>query len=102
MTLGITKERAIEIVLSALAGANDELAPEERFDVSAQTVLFGADAQIDSLTLVSLIVDVEQAVADGTGQVVTLTDERAMKRDPSPFRSADVLAEYIVELSNAG
>lgn len=98
--MAIAKDRALEIVLTALSSANDELGPAEKFDVAPDTILFGADASIDSLTLVSLIVDVEQALDAETGQPVSLTDERAMNHDPSPFRSANTLSDYIVELSS--
>lgn len=96
----ITKDRALEIVLAALASANEELDEAEKIGVAADTQLFGADAQINSLSLVSLIVDVEQALEDETGEVISLTDEGAMNREPSPFRNADTLSDYIVELSS--
>lgn len=99
--MAITKDRALEIVLAALAVANEELPAAERFNVADDTVLFGDDAQINSLSLVSLIVDVEQALDEETGQALSLTDERAMNRDPSPFRSADALSDYVVELSSS-
>lgn len=99
--MSITKDRALEIVLAALANANDELDEAEKIAVAADTQLFGADAQINSLTLVSLIVDVEQALDDETGQAISLTDEQAMNREPSPFRNADTLSDYIVELSSS-
>lgn len=98
----VAKDRALEIVLAALKNANEELPPSEQFDVAADTILFGADAQINSLSLVSLIVDVEQALDEETGEALSLTDERAMTRDPSPFRTADALSDYIVELSDTG
>lgn len=100
--MSITKDRALELVLAALASANEELDASEQVKVASDTQLFGADAQINSLTLVSLIVDVEQAIDDETGQSISLTDEATMNRDPSPFRNADTLSDYIVELSNAG
>lgn len=97
----ISKNRALDIVIAALEAANDELPVAEQFNVARDTILFGGDAQINSLSLVSLIVDVEQALDEETGQALSLTDERAMNRDPSPFRSADTLSDYIVELSSS-
>ena len=62
------------------------------------TRLFGPHAIFDSIGLVSLIVEVEQAVIDTTGVSLTLADERAMSQRQSPFRSVGTLADYIVLL----
>ena len=94
----MTTEEAMRIILTALENLNDEL--DDRIDVTPQTRLFGADAVIDSLSLVSIIVDVESEASDALGFPVSLTDDRAIDQEVSPFTSPDTLAAYIVALAN--
>jgi acyl carrier protein len=59
------------------------------------SVLLGQDAVIDSMALVNLVLDVEEAVRTRFGVSLTLADERAMSRTRSPFRTVGTLAEYV-------
>jgi acyl carrier protein len=61
---------------------------------SEATVLFGEGGLLDSLGLVSLLADVEDAVAAETGVEVTLGDERAVSASSSPFRTVASLADH--------
>jgi acyl carrier protein len=86
------------IVLNALETINDERDAHDKLVVGPRTRLFGADAELDSLALVSVIVDVEEAVSAASGRTVRLTDDRAMSRDVSPFTDVESLTAYVVEL----
>jgi acyl carrier protein len=86
------------IVLNALEAINDERDPDDKLVVSPQTRLFGADAELDSLALVSVIVDVEEAVSTASGRTVALTDDRAMSQEVSPFTDVQALTGYVVKL----
>jgi acyl carrier protein len=65
--------------------------------LSEDTRLLGRQAVIDSLGLVTLIVDLEQRLSDEHGLVVTLADERAMSQKRSPFLTVGSLADYICQ-----
>ena len=60
--------------------------------------LLGTDGLLDSLGLVSVILDVEQEIADRLGVHVTIADERAMSQKRSPFRTVGSLADYTMTL----
>jgi hypothetical protein len=92
----LTRGAVQQIILEALTSINDERSPEERFVVGPDTLLFGADAPLDSLSLVSVIVDVEQAVSDAAGAEISLTDDRAMSQEVSPFTDVDALTSYVL------
>lgn len=94
----LNKDAVQDIVLSALKNLNDERGPDEQLDVGPGTCLFGADAVLDSLSLVSVIVDVEAAVSDASGRDISLTDDRAMSQPVSPFSDVDALTAYILLL----
>ena len=86
-----------DIVFQALRILNDEFPADQQVEISNDTLLFGGISTIDSLSLVSVIVDVETEVGSKF-KPIALTDDRAMSRDPSPFTSVGVLVDYIVEL----
>lgn len=86
------------IVLDALETINEERGADDQLVVSPHTRLFGADAELDSLALVSVIVDVEEAVSKAAGRTIALTDDRAMSREISPFTDVQALTGYVVEL----
>ena len=64
-------------------------------DFNESTYLIGPRSFLDSLTLVSVIVDIEQKVSDEYGVSVSIADERAMSQEKSPFRTIGTLAEYV-------
>ena len=99
MIATLTGEKVEEIILAALADVNEEQPDDEKFEVGPTTALFGPDAEIDSLSLVSLIVDVETALNVDYDLPVSLTDDRAMMREVSPFDNVQTLKEYILELA---
>jgi hypothetical protein len=86
------------IVLNALETINEERDADDKLVVTPNTRLFGADAELDSLALVSVIVDVEEGVSNAAGRPVALTDDRAMSREVSPFTDVQALTAYVVEL----
>jgi hypothetical protein len=92
------KNQVLEIMLSAFetlseldSGINMALCKDDM-------ILFGAGATIDSLSLVSLIVDLESQISDKFCTEISLTDDRAMTRKISPFDTFGSLREYIEEL----
>lgn len=99
MIATLTGEQVEEMILRALSELNEERPEEEQLECSVETVLFGADAAIDSLSLVSLIVDVETALNIDHDLPISLTDDRAMTREVSPFDSVRTLRDYILELA---
>lgn len=88
------------IVLDQLKSLNETLPEDQKFKVSMDTVLFGNGSSIDSLSLVSVIVDLEMTFLDDFNRELSLTDDRAMTREISPFENVNNLVEYIHELMN--
>jgi acyl carrier protein len=63
-------------------------------DLNQDTRLLGRQAILDSLSLVSLIVNIEQKLSEENISV-TIADERAMTQEKSPFRTIGSLFDYI-------
>lgn len=93
-----TKDEIESIIFQALNTLNQERGSDKPIDVGPGTALFGPDAVLNSLELVSVMVDIETLTADRFGQPVSLTDDKAMERDPVPFVNVTALTAYILEL----
>jgi acyl carrier protein len=92
------REEIVRIILDALDSLNQELDEGAQIEITPTTPLFGPDATLDSLALVSVIVDVETALTVKWDQPISLTDDRAMSREISPFDDVGTLTDYILEL----
>lgn len=93
-------EKVVKIVIDQVEQLRDTLTEEQKFEVNKDTKLFGNNSNIDSLSLVSIIVDLEMLFSEEYGFDLSLTDDRAMTREISPFISITSLADYIVEIIN--
>jgi hypothetical protein len=85
------------IILDAMRTANLARDRSEQLDVSPTAVIFGPGSPLDSLGLVGLLIDIEDGLRT-EGVEVTLSDDRAMSQQRSPFRSVPRLAVYIATL----
>ena len=91
----LTNDTLHTIIFNAFSSVNAERGPEEQVVVGLDTKLFGEGALLDSLSLVSLIVDVENAVSEQVGFEISLSDDRAMSQDVSPYSDVNALTSYI-------
>ena len=98
----IQETAVLEVIFNALNNLNDELDDCDKFEVNENTCLFGTDAELDSLSLVSVIVDVEGDISDLLGHSISLTDDRAMSQEISPFSNVKSLLAYIMILAAEG
>ena len=98
----VTKETVEGIIFKGLAFLNEDLPDDGKIVISEKTPLFGVEAEIDSLSLVSLIVDIESELNSEFSLEISLTDDRAMTRAESPFLNVESLRGYILELAAEG
>lgn len=89
-----------EIAGAVVAGVQEVLAQRgaDIPDITPDTRLVGRSAVLDSLGLVTLIVDLEQRLETDFGVSLSLANERAMSQTKSPFRSVESLTDYVCEL----
>jgi len=92
------REQVLKIIIENVKNLVETYPENQRFNVDENTILFGLNSEIDSLSLVSVIVDLETEFYDSFNIEMSLTDDRAMTREVSPYDNISVLANYIVEL----
>ena len=90
-----------QIILKMLGDSVDEIELVVG-SLSLDSVLLGENAVIDSLSLVNLIVDLEEEINDRTGVMISLTDDEAVFAEPSPYSSVKNLAHYVDHLLKKG
>ena len=96
----MNKQKITEIVINQVEQINATFPDDQKIEVNNETILFGKGSSIDSLSLVSVIVDLEMYFSDEYGFEISLTDDRAMTREISPFDSITSLVDYIFEIIN--
>ncbi|HTA91612.1 MAG TPA: hypothetical protein VK745_18645 [Polyangiaceae bacterium] len=94
----IDRAAALEIVKASLQEVFVQTGMPAPDSVTEETVLVGKDAVLDSLGVVSLIVEVEQRVESEHDVSVTLANDKAMSARNSPFRTVGVLTDHVVAM----
>lgn len=98
MQQAIGHQEAVDVILSALQDLMEANAEGEVPVLNENTRLIGRSAVLDSMGLVTLIVEVEQRLEADHDIVVVLADDRAMSQTRSPFLSVGSLADYVAQL----
>lgn len=95
----MTRDDIQRVVINAMAAVNAARDPrvQDPLQLTPDAAIFGGGSPLDSLGLVGLLVDIEDALRD-EGHQVSLSDSRAMSQSRSPFRSVPSLVAYIDEL----
>ena len=88
------RDKIFTIIKEALTELNEELDYDSLKNVSEDTGIFGGEDGIDSLSLVTLVTDVEGAIFDDLDKTISLADEKAMSMRNSPYRSVGALLEF--------
>jgi acyl carrier protein len=88
----------LNIVYEAISELNELSEKKIEFTSQEKTKLYGSGGSLDSLSLVNLIVLVEQKIEEKLNKSLVLADEKAFSQNNSPFATIDSLVEYIKEL----
>jgi acyl carrier protein len=92
----MNRDEVIYEIYMAIGHANEMRAADDQIVAAEETGLFGPGGNLDSLGLVSLVLDVEAAVNARMGTNLVLADERAMAVGRNPFRDVRSLADNVM------
>lgn len=84
------------IVSDCIARLNQFREDDLKLPTAADSPLFGDGSPLDSMGLVTLMMDIEDAFAD-RGVEISLSDSRAISRRQSPFQTVSTLVRFIEE-----
>ena len=85
----------MDFVFSAIDTVNAQSDDGITINKAPETTLLGDGSELDSLLFVNLVVAVEEAIHDSTGELITLVTEDTMNLENSPFETVKSLALYI-------
>ncbi len=91
----LSRNQIAAMVLSSLQDVLSQRGGSSKEAIGESTHLIGSGGLLDSMGLVTLIVDLEQKLEDEYGVSLTLADERAMSQQNSPFRTVRAFADHI-------
>lgn len=98
----ISRADVLRDIFSAIERINELRQPNERLECAEETRLYGEGGPLDSLTLLALILDLEEAIGGRAGVALVLADERAVAQNRSPFRDIRSLAGHILARLDGG
>lgn len=85
------------VIFDAIEMSNNVREDDQKIPVSEKTELYGQHGNLDSMGLVSFLIDIEESMLDRDIQI-SLSDEKAMSQTRSPFRNVETLTDYIETL----
>uniref|UniRef100_UPI00404B869E hypothetical protein n=1 Tax=Flavobacterium sp. TaxID=239 RepID=UPI00404B869E len=91
------KDKVEEIVFNIIRNNTEDL---NIGSLNYDTLLLSEGSAIDSMTIVSIVVDLESELTDAFQKEISLSDDNAMSRKISPYDNVKNLIEYILELLN--
>ena len=94
------RERILEAVYRAVDELNKQLPKGVSVNKSPDAVLYGKTGKLESIDVVTLIMEVEDLIKAEFGTSFTIADDRAMSRENSPFLTVGTLSDYVAELLN--
>src|SRR5688572_16989820 len=93
----MSRDELLDLILNAIRDYTD-LTVNSSDELNQITRLFGESHILDSLGLVSVLMDIEQQINDQLDIGVIIADERAMSQQHSPFRTVATLTDYVLTL----
>jgi acyl carrier protein len=94
------QERIQQAVYRAVDELNKQLPKGISVNKSPDAVLYGKTGKLESIDVVTLIMEVEDQIKAEFGKSITIADDRAMSQENSPFLTVGSLTDYVAELLN--
>ncbi len=92
------RREIIKIVTDAVISLNPLLDKQIPIKQGESCCLYGGSGSLDSLSLVSLIVSIEESIENKFSVSVILANEKALSQRNSPFATIQSLVDYIESL----
>jgi len=92
----VTPEDAEVVIIEVVRQIADERGIDVA-EVDSETVLIGPEAFLDSVGLVSVVMEVEARLEEDFGAEVSLTSDAAMSRERSPLRTIGTIRDFVLE-----
>jgi len=95
------RDQIFTIICDCVRQLGEELESDALSHPGEDTLLMGEGSGVDSIGLVSLIVEIETRISEELSVDLVLADDRAMSLRRSPFRRVGDLTDHVVGLLEA-
>src|SRR2546430_9920325 len=92
------RDRITKAVYLAVDALNAELPAGVSVEKSLDAPVYGAGGKLESLDIVTLIMEVEEKINAEFDTSITIADEHLLSKQDSPFSSVRTLIEYLEKL----
>ena len=92
------RDRITKAVYLAVDALNAELPAGVSVEKSLDAPVYGAGGKLESLDIVTLIMEVEEKINAEFHTEITITDEHLLSKQKSPFSTLGTLVEYLDDL----
>ncbi|MBJ6984064.1 hypothetical protein [Luteimonas sp. MC1750] len=90
-----TRDTVLAVLRQSIDAINAQLPAARRLGTSPDQALVGAGSGVESLTLMGLVVDIEDRLMDAFDLELPLADMLGLPLEHNPFRSLDALASEL-------
>ncbi len=91
------RDRITKAVYLAVDALNAELPAGVSVEKSLDAPVYGAGGKLESLDIVTLIMEVEEKINTEFGTDITIADENLLSKQKSPFSTIGTLIDYLEE-----
>jgi len=88
------RETIKEILSQCIQSHNEQAQDYNKIAFHESTLLLAEGSSIDSIELVNIIVDFEEALTLKFGKIVSLTSDESLMTSETPFESVKTLCDY--------
>jgi len=85
------------LILESVRQLAEDFEIKTLLNPQADSALYGNAGPLDSMALVNLIADIEEAVSENFDASIALADEKAMSAKSSPYRNVSSLTDATME-----
>ena len=94
----ISREIVTQSIFEAIDEVNGQLSRSDRLEKTENTALFGSNAKLDSLGLVSLVTTIEQKIEEDLGIPITILEDIEALENENPFETVSTLTDYLISV----
>jgi len=89
------RDKCILIVQDSISHINLQLPEKLQISSDFSTVLVGPNSELDSLSLINLIVEIEERISSSFGKRIPILDKGIMSEEYGSFSTVSELIEWI-------
>jgi hypothetical protein len=93
------REIVKKVLLVCIEAHNEQVTKDRKVPLEESTLLLAEGSFIDSIELVNIIVDFEEALAAEFGKIINLTSDDSMTKADTPFYNIGALCNYAYQLT---